>query len=146
MTDHSQAGGAELRALVQSLDGPSSLSFRRPSTPPADSAPCAAPAPRPHVSEPDPEPSEPGDAKASHSGRKVIRTTCAGCGARFGRAGRAHRAYCGNTCRGRASRLRALQREADRPALPRVARERLAELRGERKATPALFPREEGRR
>ncbi len=34
MTDPYQAGGAELRPLCQSLDGPSSLSFRRPSTPP----------------------------------------------------------------------------------------------------------------
>ena len=132
------------------LDGPAGQSFRRPSTPPrstrtsetaqhsADVAPgCAA--------EPQVEQAEPPEVKASQTGSKAIRL-CAKCGARLSPRSRAHRVYCSHTCRGRASKLRALEQETDRPALPRVARARLAELREGRKPTPVTYPREDGRR
>ncbi|MCC6653455.1 MAG: hypothetical protein IT348_20055 [Candidatus Eisenbacteria bacterium] len=108
----------------QPLDGPSGLSFRRPSTLPRSTranepgqlaadvaAGCAA--------EPQVEQAEPPEVKASQTGSKTIRL-CARCGARLSPRSRAHRTYCGNTCRGRAAKAR--------------------------QATPALFEREEGRR
>lgn len=132
------------------LDGPASLTFRRPSTLPrstrtSETAQHSADVDAGCAAEPQGEQAEPPEGKASQTGSKAIRL-CARCGARLSPRSRAHRVYCSHTCRGRASKLRALEQEADRPALPRVARERLAELRADRKATPALYPTEEGRR
>lgn len=168
MTDHDPAGGAELRALVQSL------SFRQPSTPPrstrtsetaqhsADVAPGCADAPQV-------EQAEPPEGKASQRGDSAAKalTLCARprCGKALPAQRRADRVFCSASCRVMACRaskpapalspldeltddqLRALQQEADRPALPRVARARLAEMRAEgRKPTPVVYEREDGRR
>lgn len=107
MADRAMPEGAVIANQIHVARSGVTLSiYGPPGSAPIETHPCDAPAPRADAFKARTGREPTADSNDAREGRKVIRTTCEGCGAPFGRAGRAHRTYCGNTCRGRAAKAR----------------------------------------